>query len=96
MLAEPMLHMKAEIARINAKQGKTRVRFFRTRARLSKKWPCHFFEKRCGPLRALAVRHRRTARTLADRAVFSPTYMPPEKMNFMFFASADANSVRLF
>ena len=64
--------------------------------RLSKKWLCHFFEKGCGPLRALVVRFQRTTRTLAGREVFFPTYMPPEKTNFILFAPAGANSARLF
>ena len=42
------------------------------------------FRESCSPPRALAVRYLRTARTLAGREVFSPTYTPPEKMNFIF------------
>ena len=45
----------------------------------------------------LAAAHEGHAlRTFASRAVFSPTYTPPEKMIFTFFALASANSARLF
>ena len=52
------------------------------------------FEKAAA--RCIARRARRTLRTFANRAVFSPTYTPPEKMISIFFALASANSARLF
>ena len=49
------------------------------------------FEKAAARRSALAY-----ARTFASREVFSPTYMPPEKMNGTLFAPAGANSARFF
>ena len=45
---------------------------------------------------ALVVRLGRPTRTLFGREVFSPTYMPPGKTDFIFFAPAGANAARLF
>ena len=39
-----------------------------------------FRQRARSPLRARIVRREQAIRTLADWAVFSPTYMPPEKM----------------
>ena len=47
-------------------------------------------------LRLAAAHEGRALRTFASRAVFSPTYTPPEKMISIFFALASANSARLF
>ena len=47
-------------------------------------------------LRLAAAHEGHTLRTFASRAVFSPTYTPPEKMISIFFAPAGANSARLF
>ena len=46
-------------------------------------------------LRLAAAHEGRALRTFASRAVFSPTYTPPEKMIPTFFALASANSARL-
>ena len=54
------------------------------------------FEKAAARGSARRARLRRTLRTFASRAVFSPTYTPPEKMISIFFAPAGANSARLF
>ena len=54
------------------------------------------FEKAAARCIARRARLRRTLRTFASRAVFSPTYTPPEKMISIFFALASANSARLF
>ena len=54
------------------------------------------FEKAAARCIARRARLRRTLRTFASRAVFSPTYTPPEKMIPTFFALASANSARLF
>ncbi|MFR5422507.1 MAG: hypothetical protein ACLTG4_11610, partial [Oscillospiraceae bacterium] len=54
------------------------------------------FEKAAARCSARRARLRRTLRTFASRAVFSPTYTPPEKMIPTFFALASANSARLF
>ena len=53
------------------------------------------FEKAAARGSARRARLRRTLRTFASRAVFSPTYTPPEKMIPIFFALASANSARL-
>ena len=53
------------------------------------------FEKAAARCIARRARLRRTLRTFASRAVFSPTYTPPEKMISIFFALASANSARL-
>ena len=47
-------------------------------------------------LRLAAAHEGHALRTFASRAVFSPTYTPPEKMISIFFAPAGANSARLF
>ena len=47
-------------------------------------------------LRLAASHEGHALRTFASRAVFSPTYTPPEKMIPIFFALAGANSARLF
>ena len=47
-------------------------------------------------LRLAAAHEGHALRTFASRAVFSPTYTPPEKMIPTFFAPAGANSARLF
>ena len=44
------------------------------------KSPLDFPARARSPLRARIVRREQAIRTLADWAVFSPTYMPPEKM----------------
>ena len=54
------------------------------------------FERAAARGSARRARLRRTFRTFASRAVFSPTYTPPEKMISIFFAPAGANSARLF
>ena len=46
------------------------------------------FEKAAARGSARRARLRRTLRTFASRAVFSPTYTPPEKMISIFFAPA--------
>ena len=47
-------------------------------------------------LRLAAAHEGHALRTFASRAVFSPTYTPPEKMIATFFAPAGANSARPF
>ena len=61
------------------RKGQTEPLRFPSAARCRKAhWA--FRQRARSPLRARIVRREQAIRTLADWAVFSPTYMPPEKM----------------
>ena len=56
-----------------------------------------FFDKGLAACRSAGtVRHGRTVPTFAGRDVFSPTYMPPEKMISFYFAAAAAKLYEVF
>ena len=85
----------AKSSRYRATSGLSPYRTCAHRAHSSQTRPVSLGSRLKG-LRLAAAHEGRTLRTFASRAVFSPTYTPPEKMIPTFFALASANSARLF
>ena len=63
---------------------------------MSKKWPCHFFEKASLCIAPLLSADRADNSTLTSRIVFSATHMSRQKTDFTTFASADAKLCEAF